>query len=262
MSSIINSEITVTMLTKNSSSTISLALNSLIRFSKVIILDTGSTDDTLKIAASYPNVEIHITPFTAFGILREEAAALAPSDWILFIDSDEQLTSTLVEEIAQLSLDRGTLYRMPRYNYFNGKETFQFNRKEPSIRLYNRKETHFVEEKLVHEQLCMSGMKIVDLQNGIIHQSIRSVSALLTKLELYSTLAAEERQHTKKGSIAQAILHGMAAFIKYYFLKGFFLAAGDGFVISFWVAEQTYYKYLKIAEINKKFLGQRLVNSS
>ena len=59
--------ISVTDLTKNSQSTLASTLDSLSRFSEVIVLDSGSTDDTLKIAKAYPNVTVHSSPFLGFG---------------------------------------------------------------------------------------------------------------------------------------------------------------------------------------------------
>ena len=55
--------ISVCILTKNSGKTLQQTLESTRFFAEVVILDNGSTDDTLAIAAAFPNVQIYQEPF-------------------------------------------------------------------------------------------------------------------------------------------------------------------------------------------------------
>jgi len=73
--------ITVTMLVKNAERYLPEALNALTSFNEVLLLDNGSTDNTLAIAAQYPNVTIHHHPFDGFGNMKNRAAA--PADMAL-----------------------------------------------------------------------------------------------------------------------------------------------------------------------------------
>ena len=93
--------ITATVLTKNNEKTLRATLDSLSKFPEVILLDSGSEDQTLEIAKEYPNVKTFTTSFLGFGPMHNYATKLASHDWILSIDSDEVVTEPLVEEILK-----------------------------------------------------------------------------------------------------------------------------------------------------------------
>ena len=50
----------------------------------------------------------------------------------------------------------------------------------------------------------------------------------------------------KKGSLAQAVLHGLWAFIRTYFLRAGFLDGREGFMLAVMNAENSYYRYIKL----------------
>ena len=87
--------ITVTILTKNNDKTLKAALESVRAFPEVFIWDSGSTDQTLAIAQTFPNVKIHQGPFAGFGPTHNLASNAASNDWILSLDSDEMLSKEL-----------------------------------------------------------------------------------------------------------------------------------------------------------------------
>ena len=82
-------KISVTILTKNSSKYIKECLHSLQQFDEIIIMDNGSTDNTMDIASSFPNVKIYENEFIGFGPLKNLAVSKTNNDWILSVDSDE-----------------------------------------------------------------------------------------------------------------------------------------------------------------------------
>jgi glycosyltransferase involved in cell wall biosynthesis len=245
-------KITVTMLSKNCAETIQASLKQLNRFSEVILLDTGSNDKTLEIARQFPNVKIHSTNFNGFGPLHNFATSLAANDWILSVDSDEVLTADLIDEIEKLSLDPACVYSIQRDNYFNQK-LIRFCSWYPDrvVRLYHRDHTKFSDEA-VHEQVIANGMQIIPLQNPLKHTPYRSTGDFLDKMQKYSTLFAEQNRGKKSSSFVSALLHGSAAFTKNYFLKGGIFGGKEGFIISVYNGQTAYYKYLKLAELNKK----------
>lgn len=81
--------ISVTMPVKNAEKYLAQSLAALSGFAEVIVLDNGSSDATMEIAAGFANVRLHQSPFIGFGPLKNLAASLAEHDWILNIDSDE-----------------------------------------------------------------------------------------------------------------------------------------------------------------------------
>jgi len=243
--------ISVHVLTKNSASTLLQTLESLKTFADVVVLDTGSHDETVEIASQFANVSVHKAPMKGFGQMHNQAAALAKHDWILSIDSDEVLSDALVQEILALDLDPSYVYAIRRDNYFNGKKIRCCAGWHPDwvVRLYNRKETAFSSDA-VHEKIM--GSKIKRLQHAMKHVPYRSTADFLEKMQAYSSLFALQYQGKKKSSLGKALLHSFAAFCKNYFLCRGIFGGRAGFVISLYNAQTTYYKYLKLAELNQR----------
>src|SRR5690606_1550490 len=113
--------ITVTMLTRNSSRFVEKALAALAGFDEILVLDNGSTDDTMEIARRFPNVRLIEHEFIGFGPLKNLAADAARNDWILNVDSDEIMTPELAAELREMALDASRVYTVPIVNHYRGK---------------------------------------------------------------------------------------------------------------------------------------------
>ncbi len=248
--------ITVTILTKNNEETLGSVLESVRDFDEVVLLDTGSTDATLELAQIYPNVKVFHSPFIGFGPLHNLAANHASHDWILSLDSDEVLTPELSNEILALNLNPKSVYSFPFDNYFNGKHIKWCGwYPDRHTRLYNKSTTTFTND-MIHEKVQDKGFKEIKLQNPIKHYSYRSISDFLLKMENYSTLFAQQNVHKKKSSLTKALLHGGFAFIKSYIAKRGFLGGKEGYIISLYNGQTTFYKYLKLAYASRTSLSQ------
>src|ERR1700733_4049105 len=137
-------KISVTILVKNGQKHIEKVLTALQSFDEVALLDTGSDDQTLAIAARFANVTIHKSPFLGFGRSHNLLSSLAKHDWILSLDADEVLTKELGDEIASLKLQPGTVYSFWRKNYYRGKWIRGCGwYPDRVVRLYNKTETSF-----------------------------------------------------------------------------------------------------------------------
>ncbi len=239
--------ISVTILTKNCGHYLAKTLESTRSFSEVIILDTGSTDDTLKVAKSFSNTVIHHSPFVGFGPSHNVATSFAKNDWILSIDSDEILSPLLIEELHSLALTQKAVYSIQRHNYFNGKHIKWCGGWHPDwvVRLYNRKQTRFT-DAMVHEKIIDKGLNVLALKNPMIHVPYREMSDFLHKMQAYTTLFAQQKKG--KSSLLKAILHSKFAFFKSYVLKRGFLGGKEGYIISSYNAHTAFYKYLKLSE--------------
>jgi len=246
--------ISVTILTKNSSETLAATLESLRPFPEVLIFDTGSTDSTLSIAKEFPNVRIIEDRFDGFGKAHNTITQLAKFDWILSIDSDEVLSAQLAADILSMPLNPKHVYSLNRHNYFQGKWIRGCSGwyPDPVVRLFHRQSTRFTDDS-VHEKVISNQLKIIPLKGELRHTPYRSIDHFLAKMQLYSTLFAEQNAGKKRSSLSKAILHGLAAFIKNYFFKRGFLAGREGFIISLYNAHTTYYKYLKLYWYNSQF---------
>jgi len=243
--------ISVTILVKNGERRLKEVLSALREFDEVLLYDTGSTDQTLEIARSFPNVVIHQKEFSGFGPAHNEAAALAKHDWILSIDADEVLSSALAKEILETSLNPHSVYALPFHNYYNGKQIKCCGwYPESHIRLYNKKVTSF-SKAMVHEGVIKEGLKEETFSNPVRHYPYETISDFLIKMERYSSLFAQQYRNKRKSSPFIALRHGLAAFLKSFILKRGFLGGFEGFLISAYNGHTAFYKYLKLYEVNK-----------
>lgn len=220
-------------------------LDALRGFHEVLLFDTGSTDQTLEIARSFPNVIVYQGSFQGFGKTHNEAASLASSDWILSIDADEVLSPGLACELAQLQPSKGCAYLIPFHNFYRGKRVYILD-PDQHVRLYNKKETQFTEDQL-HERVATEGLRVISLRYPIHHYSYGNISDFLIKMERYSSLFVEQNP-TRRASPWVALFHSWSAFLKHYFLKRGFLGGYRGFLISMYIAHTAFYKYLKLYE--------------
>lgn len=255
--------ISVTMLVKNSEKYLSQSLLALKDFSEIIVLDNGSSDRTLEIAAQFDNVKIHHHPFIGFGEMKNLASELAVNDWIINIDSDEIFSQELVEEISHLDFaDMNKVYSILRINHYRGKPIKTCGWYPDYVkRLYNKNIVKFNNKK-VHESLDIPDtVSQVTLKNSFLHYSFDSAEGLINKMQQYTTLFAQQQQFKKRASIGGAVLHGISAFIKNYFVKKGILSGADGFVISFANASGSYYKYVKLAERNQQLTTSLIITT-
>ena len=242
--------ISVTILTKNSQRHIQKVLDAVKPFDEIIVVDTGSTDETINIVKQFPSVRLYERPFAGFGPTHNEASSLASHDWILSIDSDEVLTDALRNEILALSLDPTCVYSFWRKNYYRNRHIKGCGWfPDRVVRLYNKTKTSF-SNALVHESIATAGLQVISLAAPALHYPYERVADFLVKMNAYTTLYAEQ-QPRKKSSIPRAVGHALFAFIKSYFLQRGFLLGAEGFEIAWFNMNCAFYKYAKRAEASK-----------
>lgn len=245
--------ISVVILTKNSEKTLYETLSSIKEFNEVIALDTGSTDATLDIIKKFKNTILYHSTFTGFGNLRNFAAEKAKNDWILALDSDEVLSTPLLEELQNINLNDECVYAFPFHNFYNGKWIKWCGwYPESHIRLYNRKKTGF-DTALLHESVMKKDLKTIKFKNPILHCPYQSIDDFLRKAQIYSSLFARQHKGKKKSSLTIALSHAFFAFFKSYFLKRGCLGGKEGFIISWYIGHSSFCKYLKLWEENDSY---------
>ncbi|WP_300449660.1 glycosyltransferase [uncultured Helicobacter sp.] len=245
--------ISVTILVKNAEYTLKECLESLQGFDDIVLLDNGSTDRTLEIAKAFSNVQIHQSEFIGFGALKNLAISYAKHSWILSIDSDEVLESHTFEiiESMQDSMQEHCIYALPRKNLYNG-EWIKACGWYPDYvwRLFHKGFTAF-NDNIVHESVIIpQNAQKVHLQSGIKHYAYDNIAHLLDKLQRYSSLWAEQNIH-KKSSPLKALIHGFWTFFRNYFFDKGILYGYKGFVISVCNGLGSFFKYMKLYELQQ-----------
>lgn len=250
----VSCDISAIVLTKDSEAYIEAVVEALAFCDEIIILDTGSKDQTTKVVSKFYNVRLYILDgkFPGFGYLRQYAIALAKHDWILSIDSDEFVSKELAAEISELKLDLKTVYSFPFNNYFNGRHIktcgWYPDRHE---RLFNRKITNFTTSQ-IHEKVATRGLHVVRLKSHVDYYSYASMQDFHRKMLNYSQLFAKQYRGIKKASTLTAVTRSLWMFFKSYILQKGFIQGVEGFVISNYKAQTVFWKYMFLREANKK----------
>jgi hypothetical protein len=85
------------------------------------------------------------------------------------------------------------------------------------------------------------------LRNSLLHYSYRDFEDVITKLNNYSSAAADMQQRRgKRGGLGTALLHGGWAFFRTYVLRRGFLDGREGVMLAIMNAENSYYRYIKL----------------
>jgi len=245
-------KISACILTKNSAQTIEKCLDALYcgnRFDEILLLDTGSTDETLEIVSRFPKVKVfHQDGIENFGETRNFISSRAKNDWLLHVDSDEFLPPEFFEELWRLELHPNTVYEISRRMFYGGRPLPGLD--DRVKRLYNRTATSWT-NRAVHEIINLrEGMKLTRICSPVEHHSYDSCDQLILKAQKYSTLFADQFAGKKSAAPWSAVLHGSWAFFRFYFLKRNLFYGYAGFITSFCFSIMSFLKYAKLYERN------------
>ena len=239
--------LSVIVITKNEAHNIEACLQSVLFADQLVVLDSGSTDDTVTIAKKMGAEVSQRADWCGFGIQKNRVLALAGCDWVLSIDADERLSPELQAEIASSLVNpQFDVYSMPRLSSYCGQNMRHSGWYPDRVtRLFKRDAARFSDD-LVHEKI-ISVRTVGHLHEHLLHQSFTSFEAVLDKVNRYSTAGAQilSRQG-KKASLGKALVHGLWAFFRTYILRLGFLDGRMGLVLAISNAEGTYYRYLKL----------------
>lgn len=240
--------LSIIIITQNSSLYIARCLESVRWAAEIIVLDSGSTDNTLQLCKEYTD-KVYSTDWPGYGPQKNRALQKATKQWVLSLDSDEWLSKSLQEEIKQaIAHNQADAFSIPRRNIYCGKWLrFGEEGNDRLIRLFKRKKGVFKNSR-VHEAVVLkSDCKLMKLKQPLWHDSCRSIDQLIDRMNLYSTLSAQSRfEQGKKSNLTKAIMHGLWAFIHPYFFRLGFLDGRMGFIIAKINAQGSYYRHLKL----------------
>ena len=246
-------QLSVVIITKNESENIEACLKSVQWADEIIIIDSGSTDETEEICRKYTD-NFYIKDWPGFGLQKQRVLDLASCDWVLSIDADERVSAELKHEILNLinsSTNEVNGYLVPRLSEYLGKKIYHAGwYPDYVLRLAKNGRCHFTKD-LVHERMVVDGV-VGKIKIPLTHYPYRSVSHHFQKLNEYSSLSAEKmflqgREVTWVGLIFKS----MFAFFRAYMLRRGILDGWSGLVVSISTSVSVYMKYLKLMELQK-----------
>ncbi len=237
--------ISVFLITKNCDRWLDGVLAAVADFAEIVLVDSGSTDDTLAIAERYGARIVH-QPFLGYGQQKQVALNLCTQPWVLNLDGDEVLDDELRRAIIELVArdDPNVTGGKIRFrDWFIGVPARKTTRAISRVRLFRRDRGRFLSEQIVHESVQLDGGgRIENLPGWVEHYGVESVALRVQKINHYSTLRAElDANRGKKPSALKLFTIFPLRFLKNYLLRRAFLDGRRGLIQAM---ASAYYSFL------------------
>lgn len=211
--------LSIAIITLNAASQLAACLDSVRFADDIVVVDSGSTDGTQALAASY-GARVIEQDWLGFGPQKQFAVDAARHDWVLCLDADERVSPALQTSIENaLSNPSSAAFRFPRCNRFLGRY-LKHGEGYPdwSLRLFDRRQAGWSTDA-VHEKV-VTAATVGTLAGDLLHDSAESLATYLTKQNRYTTLAAEMAlQAGKRTGFARIALSPLVRFIKFYIVR-------------------------------------------
>ncbi len=241
--------ISVAIITKNEEERLPDCLKSVSFADDIVVVDSGSTDKTVKIAKEF-GCRVYPEKWKGYGPQKNSALDKCRNEWVLLLDADERLAPGAKEVIEKTSVPQAAAFRFRRKNFLHGK-WMKHSGYWPDwqIRLIHRTRGSF--QGAIHERWVTDG-PIIDLDACIEHYAFSNYSDMLKTLDEYSSVIARELYVSgKRANALSPVLHGGGMFFKIFFIEKGFLDGLDGLVTSLTKAGGSFFKYAKLLELQR-----------
>ncbi|NYT76894.1 glycosyltransferase family 2 protein [Alcaligenaceae bacterium] len=241
--------LSVIIITKNESAHILDCLESVAFADEFIVVDSGSTDNTVELARNF-GARVEVTSdWPGFGPQKNRALDLATGDWILSIDADERVTPELADEIKEVLAGTSTqACEIARLSDFCGR-FIRHSGWWPDyvLRLFQRGSARFT-DAAVHERVELNTGTPRRLKYHFLHYPYANLDALIAKVNRYSSdAAAMMYARGKRATVLSALGHGFWTFVRIYLIRRGFLDGRHGLVLATTAAAGSFFRYAKLS---------------
>lgn len=229
---------------------------------EIVVVDSGSTDDTISIARTAGARVIETSDWPGFGAQKNRALSYATGTWVLSLDADERVTGAGRAELAAtLAAPRAASasaspscagYALPRLSQFCGRWVRHSGWYPDHVtRLFRRGAARFSDD-LVHERIDVEG-PVERLGEPLHHYSYLDRKQVEDKIDRYAQAGAEQlfRRGKRYGPL-KPYLAGGWAWIRTWILRAGFLDGAAGTGIAAMNARSTAQKYLRLRVMWRK----------
>ena len=241
-----NDMLSVVIIAKNEAHHIRRCLESVQWADELIVLDSGSTDNTVAIAREYTS-HVMQTDWQGYGVQKQRALSYATGDWVLNLDADECVSEPLKNELNHaMNSTLYDAYRVPIKLCFYGKILRFSSSPKRHIRLFNNHCAYFIDD-IVHEKIVLpDAFAVGQLKQSIIHHSFKDVTHVLDKINRYSSYSAKIRLEKKTiKPFSVTILGSFWMFFRSYILQGGLWDGREGFLFAVFNALGTFFRGVK-----------------
>ena len=240
-------DLSVIIITKNEVENVSAALKSVAWANERLVVDSGSTDDTVSIARRYAD-RVVSHAWEGYGAQKNFATRLAANDWVLSIDADERVPQSLAEEIQDLMRTGPSKdgYRIPRMTRYLGRWIRSTDwYPDPQLRLYDRRVSCWSASP-AHESVTVDG-SVGLLRSALHHHAYRDLSHHLDTIDRYTTLVANQMfVDGRRAGWTDLFVRPQLTFLRNYVIR---LGVRDGYPGLIVSLLNSYYVLLKYAKL-------------
>ncbi len=248
--------ISVFIITRNEEERLARTLAALAWADQVVVVDSGSTDNTEQIARA-AGAEFHHRDWTGYGPQKVFAEGLCRNDWLLNVDADEVVTPELAAEMKAAVADDASPagYKVQIWNVYPGDQRpRRFANDYNVVRLYHRAAGGYRDHELF-DRVVLEGTAR-QLKAPIHHFPLTSFHHFVDKENTYSTyVAGVSKRRGRAGLILRLVLEMPLSFLKFYFLRRHLFGGWKGFMFSLTAA---FSRTLRIAKMLEKHGHERL----
>jgi (heptosyl)LPS beta-1,4-glucosyltransferase len=239
--------LSIVLIIKDESKNIEACLRTANFADEIVIVDSGSQDNSVELAAKFTDKIFIENDWQGYGIQRQRAQEYASGDWVLMLDADERITPELRRSIvaAVQDDDRTSVYNVTRLSFCFGRFIRHSGWYPDYVaRLYPRQKAAY-NSSTVHEKLSLpKGMKVRNLSGDLIHYTYQDMKHYLVKSAGYAEAWATQRHSNgKKATLLQGVLHAIGCFVVMYLLRAGFLDGKQGLLLALLSSHSTFVKY-------------------
>ncbi|MFW2331871.1 MAG: glycosyltransferase family 2 protein [Nitrospinota bacterium] len=224
-------------------------LDSLSFADEIVVIDSGSSDQTVSIVEN-KGARLIYNRWRGYVDQKNFGVAKATGDWILILDADERISESLKSEIISvLKNPTADGFSIPRLVWYLNR-WIRYSGWYPArkIRLFKKDKGIHTGDDQLHEKVIVNG-KVKQLNHDIYHLSFNNISAHLDTLNRFTEISANSRfESGKSTSVTSIFTRPIFTFLKSYFIKFGFRDGVAGFIIGSLSAYHVFCKYLKIKE--------------
>ncbi len=262
--------ISVLILTRNEEVNLPRALASVNWSKDLVVVDSGSTDQTVAIAEK-AGARVLTRPFDNFANQRNFGLTEAglKYEWVLHLDADEEVPAELRQELQELARS-GTkaAYRVPSKLMFQGK-WLRYSGMYPTYQVRFGKRDHLRFHEVGHGQReLIKAEELGTVRNALVHHNFsKGLSDWFERHNRYSSAEAElavraeavdlrglfavdpvKRRRTAKGLASKLPFRPLLRFVYMFVLRGGFLDGCAGYTYCRLMAQYEYMIVLKVRE--------------
>jgi glycosyltransferase involved in cell wall biosynthesis len=222
----------------NEAAYIANCLLSLKACAEIVVVDSGSTDETLSIIQGFIDggwpIRLISQAWLGYAAQKQFALDQCTQPWCFNIDSDERLDAALRAELPKMIAAGEDVvgWRVSRRPYLIGYGyTPSFVRERKNLRLIRKGAGAYDLMQKVHEGIVTKGRVLNSARGSLLHYRPLPIDEQILKENAYSTLKADQKAgEGRRSSFAKLIFSPIAYFIRLYIFNRLIVCGWPGFV--------------------------------